>query len=636
MMSGMGGGGNWMGHSRQGDIDEVGQRLYDSSVVKRLAAYMLPFKAIVALAVFGVIVYTGATVAIPWVIGDTTDNAIKDLNASGLNTVAYTFGAILILHFGANWGHQLALALVSQKIIFNLRLELFSHLQRLPMSFHNRNKVGSVMSRAQNDVYQLQEFLDIVVTSLGDLLSLLGIVTIMFLIDWKLALVSLASLPILFVIIYVWQRKARPAFFKVRVAISTVNGSLAENLSGVRIVQSMNRQDENLVNFDKLNKDHLDANLTAAKLSATLMPTVEVFMSFGLAGAVVIGGMQVIDGTMQAGTIIMFSLWIQRFFDPIRSMTQQFTQLQRAMASGSRIFDLLDIEPDLADFPDAVVMPEIKGAIKYDDVSFAYMEGKPVLENINLNVPEGTTVALVGKTGAGKTTMAALLSRFFDVDDGSLTIDGHDLRAVTRNSLATQMGTVLQEPFQFSGTITENIRYNHPEATDDDIVRAAAAVGIHDYIASLPEGYDTIMEERGGNMSLGQRQLVSFARALVANPRIIILDEATANVDTQTEQLIQTAIGTLLAGRTAVVIAHRLSTIRNADNIVVMDKGRIVESGTHDELITHGGLYAKQYELHQVLAASGVQRKDAPENEFDDDVETGDSAAVDAAGSSTA
>jgi ATP-binding cassette subfamily B protein len=621
MMSGMGGGGNWMGHSRQGDIDEIGRKLYDSSVVKRLAAYMLPFKAIVALAVFGVIVYTGATVAIPWIIGDTTDNAIKDLNASGLNTVAYIFGVILILHFGANWGHQLALALVSQKIIFNLRLELFSHLQRLPMSFHNRNKVGSVMSRAQNDVYQLQEFLDIVVTSLGDLLSLFGIVTIMFLIDWKLALVSLASLPILFVIIYVWQRKARPAFFKVRVAISTVNGSLAENLSGVRIVQSMNRQDKNLVNFDKLNKDHLNANLTAAKLSATLMPTVEVFMSFGLAGAVVIGGMQVIDGTMQPGTIIMFSLWIQRFFDPIRSMTQQFTQLQRAMASGSRIFDLLDIEPDLTDFPDAVIMPEIKGAIKYDHVSFAYMEGKPVLENINLNVPQGTTVALVGRTGAGKTTMAALLSRFFDVDDGSLTIDGHDLRAVTRNSLATQMGIVLQEPFQFSATVRENIRYNHPEATDEDIVRAATAVGIHGHIASLPEGYDTMMEERGGNMSLGQRQLISFARALVADPRIIILDEATANVDTQTEQLIQQAIGTLLAGRTAVVIAHRLSTIRNADNIVVMEKGRIAEMGTHDQLIALGKMYAKQYELHQVLAASGVQREDAPANEFDEDVE---------------
>jgi ABC-type multidrug transport system fused ATPase/permease subunit len=366
------------------------------------------------------------------------------------------------------------------------------------------------------------------------------------------------------------------------------------------------------------------------------MPTVEIFMSFGLAAAIVIGGIRVTDGNLEPGVVITFSLWIQRFFDPIRSMTQQFTQLQRAMASGARIFDLLDVEPDLTDFPDAVALPQIEGAIHYDNVGFAYTEGKPVLTGVNLDIKPGQTVALVGKTGAGKTTMVALLSRFFDVTEGSLTVDGHDVRGVQRNSLAKQMGTVLQEPFQFSGTISENIRYNHPEATDDDIVRAATAVGIHDYIASLPEGYETIMEERGGNMSLGQRQLVSFARALVADPRIIILDEATANVDTQTEQLIQTAIGTLLAGRTAVVIAHRLSTIRNADNIVVMDKGRIVESGTHNELIARGGLYAKQYELHQVLAASGVQRKDAPENEFDDDVETSDSAAVDTAGSSTA
>ncbi|MDA1035667.1 MAG: ABC transporter ATP-binding protein [Chloroflexi bacterium] len=620
MMSGVGGGGNWMGHSRQGDIDETGQKLYDSSVVTRLAAYMLPFKSVVTLAVFGVILYTAATVAIPAIIGFAIDNAIRDLDSSALNIIAVAFAGVLVLHFGSNWGHQLALAQVSQKVIYNLRMELFIHLQRLPMSFHNRNKVGSVMSRAQNDVYQLQEFLDIVVTSLGDLLSLVGIITIMFVLNWRLALVSLASLPILFVIIFVWQRYARPAFFKVRVAISTVNGSLAENLSGVRIVQSMNRQDTNLVNFDKLNKNHLNANLTAAKLSATLMPTVEVFMSFGLAGVIVIGGMQVIDGTVDPGVVIAFSLWIQRFFDPIRSMTQQFTQLQRAMASGSRIFDLLDVEPDLTDFPDAIELPKIKGAVRYDNVSFAYNEGKPVLENINLDVAEGTTVAIVGRTGAGKTTMAALLSRFFDVDDGSLTIDGHDLRGVTRHSLATQMGIVLQEPFQFSATVRENIRYNHPEATEEDIVRAAKAVGIHDHIASLPEGYDTMMEERGGNMSLGQRQLVSFARALVADPRIIILDEATANVDTQTEQLIQQAIGTLLAGRTAVVIAHRLSTIRNADNIVVMEKGHIAEMGTHDELIALGGMYAKQYELHQVLAASGVQREDAPSNEFDDDV----------------
>jgi ABC-type multidrug transport system fused ATPase/permease subunit len=381
----------------------------------------------------------------------------------------------------------------------------------------------------------------------------------------------------------------------------------------------MNRQEKNLVNFDELNSNHLNTNLTAARLSATLMPTVEVFMSFGLAGAIVIGGMQVIDGSTGPGTVIAFTLWIQRFFDPIRTMTQQFTQLQRAMASGSRIFDLLDIEPDLTDFPDAIDMPPIKGAIRYDNVSFAYNAGKPVLEKINLSVGEGETVAIVGRTGAGKTTMAALLSRFFDVSEGSLAIDGHDLRGVTRNSLATQMGIVLQEPFQFSSTIRENIQYNHPDATEGDIVRAAKAVGIHNHIASLPEGYETMMEERGGNMSLGQRQLISFARALVANPRIIILDEATANVDTQTEQLIQEAIGTLLTGRTAVVIAHRLSTIRNADNIVVMEKGQIAEMGTHDELIALGGMYAKQYELHQVLALSNVHREDAPANEFDDD-----------------
>ena len=629
MMGGMGGGGgNWTHHSRPGDIDEDGKKLYDSRVVFRLGAYLGPFKSAVALSVLAVIVYSAATIAIPLLIAIAVDNYIQSSDSSGLNLVGILFAGVLVVHFIANYGHQLVLARVSQRVIYTLRNDLFLHLQRLPMSFHNKYKVGSVMSRAQNDVYQLQEFLDIVVVSLADLLSLAGIVTIMFVISPKLALVSLASLPVLVIAVYWWQRYARPTFLRVRIAISRVNGSLAENLTGVRVVQSMNRQDINLEQFDDLNRHHFHSNLDAARLSASLMPTVEIFMATGLAGAVVVGGQMVTEGTIEVGVLVAFTLWIQRFFDPIRSMTQQFTQLQRAMASGARIFDLLDVEPDLTDFPDAIELPPIEGAIRYDHVSFAYDEGKPVLHDISLDILAGQTVAFVGRTGAGKTTMVALLSRFFDVGDGSLSIDGHDVRSVTRNSMAHQMGIVLQEPFQFSGTVMENIRYNHAEATDEEVVRAAQAVGIHDYIAGLPEAYDTIMEERGGNMSLGQRQLVSFARALVANPRIIILDEATANVDTQTEQLIQEAIGTLLAGRTAVVIAHRLSTIRNADNIVVMDGGRIAEQGTHEELIGLGGLYAKQYELHQVLAASGVQRADAPTNEFDDEILAAENAAA--------
>ena len=614
------GGGGWLMRGQQGDIDEDGTRLYDQRVILRLLSYVGPYKFPVFLAMLAVVVYTGATVAIPFIIALGIDRYISTGDISGLNNLAIAFAVVLVVHYAANYTHQVLLARVSQRVIYDLRNDLFKHLQDLPMSFHNRHKVGSVMSRAQNDVYQLQEFLDIVVLSIGDLLSLTGIIAFMLFANWELSMLSFATMPVLLVIIYVWQKHARPAFLRVRVAISNVNASLAENLDGVRIVQSMNRQRTNLRSFEGLNDRHLQTNLRAQRLASSLMPVVEMFMSFSLAATIIFGGRLVLGGALGAGQLVQFTLYIQRFFDPIRSLTMQFTQLQRAMASGARIFDLLDTAPDLVDAPDAEAMPQIQGAIRYENVSFAYEPGKLVLTDVDLDVEPGETVAFVGRTGAGKTTMAALVSRFYDVWNGRLTIDGHDVRDVTRESLAKQMGIVLQEPFQFSDTIMENIRYNHPEASDEKVYEAAKAVGLHDHIASLDDGYDTMMEERGGNMSLGQRQLVSFARALVADPRIIVLDEATASVDTQTEQLIQQAIGKMLHGRTAIVIAHRLSTIRNAGKIVVMEKGRIVELGNHDELVALGGLYAKQYELHARLAASGAKREYAPANEFDDEV----------------
>lgn len=612
MMMNTGGGGNFLMRAQKGDIDDEGTRLYDQRVVLRLIKYLAPYKLSVFISMLGVIVYTLATIAIPAIVAIGIDRYVETKNVDGLNNLIIIFGFVLVIHYISNYSHQIILAKISQRVIYDLRTDLFTHLQRLPMSFHNRNKVGSVMSRAQNDVYQLQEFLDIIVLSIADLLSLIGIIGFMVATDWKLSLWSFVTLPILIWVIWVWQNHARPVFLRVRIAISNVNASLAENLDGVRVVQSMNRQIKNLATFNDVNRYHLDTNLRAQRLSSSLMPAVEMFMSFGLAATIIVGGRLVLAGSLGAGQLIQFTLYIQRFFDPIRSLTQQFTQLQRAMASGSRIFDLLDVEPELKDIEGAKPMPKIKGAITYRNISFAYGEDKPVLHNINLEINPGETVALVGRTGAGKTTMAALISRFYDVTAGSIEIDNVDIRSVTRNSLAKQMGIVLQEPFQFSGTILENIRYNHPESSDEMVVNAAKAVGIHDHIARLPQGYDSMMGERGGNMSLGQRQLISFARALVADPQIIILDEATASVDTQTEQLIQTAMKTLLSGRTAVVIAHRLSTIRNADQIVVMDKGEIVELGNHDSLIELNGLYAQQHELHARISAKGIRKEDEP------------------------
>ena len=420
----------------------------------------------------------------------------------------------------------------------------------------------------------------------------------MFIIDVELAAIALALFPLMVVTMAVWQRYAKPTFLRVRAAISAVNASLQEGITGVRVTQSMNREPLNLQRFDRLNTEHRNAAVRGGFLSGLLMPPIELISMTSVGVVVVFGGTRVIDGQLEVGVLFAFVVFLLRFFEPIRLMTMEFTQFQKAMASGARIFELLDIEPELTDKPGAEPMKPVEGRIEFRDVTFGYVPGISVLEELNLTVEPGESVAFVGLTGAGKTSLVSLVQRFYDVTEGQVPVDGVDVRDVMRTSLASQMSMVLQEPFLYSESIRANIRFNHDSVSDDQIEAASRAVGAHDFIERLPNGYDTLLQQRGANLSMGQHALVSMARAIVADPRILILDEATANMDSETEHRLQEALKIVLKGRTSLIIAHRLSTITGADKIVVMEKGRLVEMGKHVELLELGGVYARLYAMN--------------------------------------
>jgi len=575
---------------------------YDHKVVMRLMTYIWPYKRDAFIALAAVLVYTMGTVAIPLLIKEGIEWAIIPGDLSHLHIIGLIFVGVTIVHFGSNFVQFVYMPKVGQGILYSLRTGMFDHLQELSPSFFHRTPVGRIMSRSQSDVLQLQETFELIVQSLSDLLSLVGIIIIMLWIDWQLALVSMSILPVLFFVLGYWQKFARHSFMRIRRAIAMVNGEYNQNITGVRVVESFNRQEANMEHFDELNTEHLNANLEASRYSGALQPFVEVLMGIGMGfGVVLVGGIMIRGGNLEWPVLLVFALYIQRFFEPVRHLTMQYSQLQRAMAAGVRIFEILDLKPEVVDKPDAAKMPEIQGEIKFEDVSFRYVPDVEVLKGINLTIKRGENVALVGATGAGKSTFVTLIHRFADVTNGRITVDGHDIRDVTRHSLVSQMSMVLQDPYLFSGTVASNIRYNNEDVTDDDVVAAAQTVGAHDFIMSLELGYNTVLAERGVNLSVGQRQLISFARAVVGNPRIIILDEATANIDTHTEVLIQRALQRVLKGRTSIVIAHRLSTVRNADNIIVLDRGELVEMGSHDELLAKGGFYARLYAINYGL-----------------------------------
>ena len=564
--------------------------------LRHLISLLRPYRGRVILMFISLVIATGAALAPPYLAGRAIDDGIKQQDMNALTVIVIAFVAAAILNWVATYLQTYLINWVGQRALQDLRVELFEHLQKLSIGFYSRNRAGVLISRLTNDIQALDQLVTEGISTLfSATLTLVGTAVILVVLDPGLALITFLTFPVLLVASVAFRLASAGAYRLTREKIAQVTAYLQETLSGVRVVRAFGQEPRHRSRFAELNDEHREANMRTVYLNAAYFPSVELLSAVATAAILIYGGNEVINGAVTIGVLATFVFYLQSFFDPIQSLSQLYTTYQAGMAALDKIFELLDEEPDVADKPDAEELPRVRGEIRFDDVTFSYGGDALALDHVSLDVPPGQTLALVGATGAGKSTLAKLVARFYDPDEGRVLIDGHDLRDVTERSLRSQLGIVPQESFLFSGTIRDNIAFGRPDATEEDVRAAARAVGAHDFIERLPEGYDTEVGERGGHLSAGQRQLVAFARAAAADPRILILDEATSNVDVRTEAQIERGLRRLLAGRTAIVIAHRLSTIRSAGRIVVLDHGGIAEQGTHEELLDAGGAYARLY-----------------------------------------
>ena len=566
------------------------------TTARRLISELRPYGGQLALGLLLVVVGALSQAGGPYLIGRAIDRYILRGDVPGLLWTMLILLGVYVAGTLATLGQIRQVGGVGQRVLASLRERIFDRLLRLPLRYFDRRPVGDLMSRVTNDVDTLNQLLSQGFTQLlGSFFSLIGIVVAMLLLDWRLALVCFTIIPVMLLVNVYFARRARLAFRTTRETVGDVTAGLQEEITGVREAQAFNRTEANIARFRERNAANRTANVQAVAITSAFAPAIDVLSTLATAVVIGYGGYLVVTGTLSVGLLAAFLIYVQQFFRPIQLASQVYTQAQAALAGGERIYNILDEDPEPPDPPGMPSLGTIEGHIEFEGVTFGYEPGRPVIHDVSFEIEPGQTVALVGPTGAGKTTIANLVPRFYEATGGSVRVDGRDVREVKRGSLREGIATVLQEPFLFSGTVAENIGYGRQDAMREEVEAAARVASAHDFVSELPDGYDTVLGGGGGNLSQGQRQLLSFARAVLANPRILILDEATSNIDTRTEALIQRALGTLLEGRTSIVIAHRLSTIRTADLILVVADGRIAERGTHAELLEKGGLYADLY-----------------------------------------